>query len=143
MSVSRPSQGYAHRLIYPISFRVTDIRTDNGVVLIIWSTAESSITMMAASVPVLRTLLRHLPKSSKQAQTTSPKRTFTGDTLVQSQNMVVIESSNGANREKRISFWGRLGNEEKEIGHARMGSGQIWKVNEVAVEYESRGKEGV
>ena len=130
--------------LYLLLFIVTDIRTDNGVVLIIWSTAESTITMMAASVPVLRTLLLRQPsKSAKQPIAASPKRTFTGDTLVQNQNTVIIESSNGYSDTKRISFWGRLADEEREVDHVRMGSGQILRVNEVAVAYESRGKESV
>lgn len=128
------------RSILPALFSVTNIRADNGVVLIIWSTAESSITMMAASVPVLRTLLRQPSKSAKQPIATSPKRAFTGDTLVQNPNTVVIESSNRGSSEKGVSFWGKLGDEEKEVGHVRMGSGQIWRINEVAIEYETREK---
>ena len=113
---------------------------DHGVVLIIWSTAESAITMMAASVPVLRTLLRQ-PQTTKPTHATSPKRVPTSETFsMQSRSTVVIESSNRASGERRLSFWGMLGDEDKETGHVREGSGQIWKVNEVAVEYETKEK---
>lgn len=92
--------------------------------------------MMAASVPILRTLLRQAREPTKHALTTT-KRTGTAETFsAGSKNTVVIES-NRSSAERRISFWGLLG-EEKESGHSREGSGQIWRVNEVAVEYETR-----
>lgn len=95
--------------------------------------------MMAASVPILRTLLRQAPEPTKPptATMTMTRRTGTTESFsAGSKNTVVIES-NRSSAERRISFWGLLG-EEKDSGHSREGSGQIWRVNEVAVEYEPR-----
>lgn len=100
--------------------------------------------MMAASVPILRTLLRESPESTKQPFVTSPRRALTAESFsAQSQRTVVIESSNRGSGEKHLSFWGMLGDEEKEGGHVREGSEQSWRVNEVAVEYETRKKEDI
>lgn len=93
---------------------------------------------MAASVPILRSLLRQPQESMRQPLTTSPKRAATAESVMQSQSTVVIETSNRGSSEKRISFWGLLGEDEKGVGHVMEGSGQIWRVNEVAVEYEPR-----
>ena len=95
--------------------------------------------MMAASVPILRTLLRQTPESAKQPFTaTMTKRTATDETISMGNKSTVVIESNRSSSEKRVSFWGLLGDEEKSSGHAREGSGQIWRVNEVAVEYEPR-----
>ncbi len=91
------------------------------------------------SIPVLRTLLRQSTLSPKRAQqATITKRTLTADTFtMQGQNTVLIESLR-ASAEKRSSFWGVL-LDEKEEKSERVGAGEIWKVHEVAVEYETRG----
>lgn len=43
-----------------MSHHITDELTDHGYDLVIWGTAESATTIMAASIPVLRVLFRDI-----------------------------------------------------------------------------------
>lgn len=111
---------------------------DYGVVLIIWSTAESAITMMAASVPVLRSLLRQKSKSREKGSPIS-KEKFTAESFtMQSQSTVVIESRRVSS--DKVSFWrsgshSRAASRDVANGEVEPPMGQILQVNEVAVEY--------
>lgn len=102
--------------------------------LIIWSTAESAITMMAASVPVLRSLLHKKAKVSSQE---SPilKTKFTAESFtMQSQSTVVIESRR-VSADTRLPFWKSSDDRVSRDVANEPAMGQILQVNEVAVEY--------
>ncbi|SPO06835.1 uncharacterized protein DNG_09529 [Cephalotrichum gorgonifer] len=130
--------------------KIKDGDVYHGAVVIIWTSAEAAITMMAASVPILRTLLRqpavrsaarHPPKSL------SPKRAFTAESFSMQRQSTVLISCTRASSERTTSFWGMLRDEKEEEegrggggagGAEGSGAGGIWKVDEVVVEYEDR-----
>ncbi|KAK4185580.1 hypothetical protein QBC35DRAFT_389179 [Podospora australis] len=47
---------------------LTDVRIDDGVTLVIWGNAEAAVTIMAASVPLLRALVRTVGRPKKRGQ---------------------------------------------------------------------------
>ena len=118
------------------------------MVLIIWSTVESGITIMAASVPVLRSLLRQKQSSAKSPNPETPesKVKFAAESFtMQSQSTVVIESRRvSTSADSRLPFWrtsvlgGGGGSDDKAYakdGVPEPAMGQILQVSEVAVEY--------
>lgn len=124
---------------------VTDSALVDGVVLVIWSAAESSVTIMAASVPVLRSLLKN-SKSTKpkppplQARPFKKKPLFNPESFtMQSQSTVVIESKRRSVDTRRSFHWKSVSTSESASARASIEmppvEGKILQISEVAVEY--------
>jgi len=111
---------------------------DDGVVLVVWGTAESAVTIMAASVPVLRSLLAG-NKNKYKAPTPSPKgpkkMRFNPESFtMQSQSTVVIESRRRS-FDKERSYWKSESRSARTSLDMQPQEGTILQISEVAVEY--------
>ncbi|KAH8898213.1 hypothetical protein GQ53DRAFT_817506 [Thozetella sp. PMI_491] len=100
--------------------------------LIIWGTAESSVTIMAASIPVLRVLFRDIKSISRRYYISNQENGGTHTSrLVSSnpENKVIISAGAGSLVRKNTS------DSEKRI--VRDSQGHILQVTELAVEYHN------
>jgi hypothetical protein len=105
-------------------------------VLVVWSTAESAVTIMAASVPVLRSLLKSKTKYKPPSPSPMGQRmkfnpqSFT----MQSQSTVVIESRRRS-VDKEKSFWKSESRSARTSLDLQPQEGTILQISEVAIEY--------
>ncbi|KAK4149363.1 hypothetical protein C8A00DRAFT_47010 [Chaetomidium leptoderma] len=99
--------------------------------LIVWSAAESAVTIMAASIPVLRTLFRDLQTISKRHYGSSRRFTQTGSTNT---DVVEITCAPGC-----VEMTPTSGGNSSRL---RDSCGQILQKTEFAVTVEYRGGHG-
>ena len=120
---------------------------DDGVDLFIWGNAESSVTIVAASIPILRVLVREARTTarryyvSKDATSSgSGLRSKAGRTQT---NTVVISSGNlaSANRQANISKIQDDSSDKSILSdgpYRASGNSRIVRTKEVNVAYQSR-----
>ncbi|OIW28115.1 hypothetical protein CONLIGDRAFT_655703 [Coniochaeta ligniaria NRRL 30616] len=109
----------------------------DGVDLFIWGNAESCVTIIAASVPILRVLIRDVKTSyrnyyvsEQNDNNTAPNRSRT-----RGQNSVVVT----AGRRSHNPSTNKLDDgSEKSILDGRASPGKIVRRNEIVVEYQDR-----
>jgi hypothetical protein len=133
--------------------------TDDGIELTMWSTSEIAVTIMAASVPILRALLGERRKTKKQAKKFDPgsprsqwlpKYRFGGadNFEMQSRSTTIIEATHSHHSRShsdagagRKSLGGRsiLGSKERPEVEERAEpmDGTIVQTSEIKVEWES------
>lgn len=110
---------------------------DDGVDLFIWGNAESCVTIIAASVPILRVLIRDVKTSyrnyyvsEQNDNNTAPNRSRT-----RGQNSVVVT----AGRRSHNPSTNKLDDgSEESILDGRASPGKIVRRNEIVVEYQDR-----
>jgi len=112
---------------------------------VVWGIAEVSVTIMAASIPVLRVLFKDIKATTKRklGQSTSHSanrdKSFNSESRSMARNATVVTSGGS----KRVSFSqpyhpeGSLGqnNSEESLVQEKNSSGGILQTQEVAIEY--------
>lgn len=110
---------------------------DDGVDLFIWGNAESCVTIIAASVPILRVLIRDVKTSYRNYYVSeqNDNNTASKRSRVRGQNSVVVT----AGRRSHITSTNKLDDgSEKSILEGRASPGKIVRRNEIVVEYQDR-----
>ncbi|KZL85872.1 hypothetical protein CI238_11171 [Colletotrichum incanum] len=118
--------------------------TYDGSELAIWGTCESGVTIMAASIPVLRVLVRDVSSTARKYYGSSGIRTnrsrFGPGGGVQRSNTVTVTTSmrKGSFRRK----WDKLADDrsDKSIlgAESELEFGKIVRTNEIVVQYDTR-----
>lgn len=116
--------------------------SDDGSDLVIWGTCESGVTIMAASIPVLRVLVRDVASSARKYYGSSGTRTNgsrLGGGLARSNTVTVTTSTRkGSIRRK----WDRLADDKSDENAPGVASkpefGKIVMTNEIVVQYDTR-----
>ncbi|GKT94413.1 integral membrane protein [Colletotrichum tofieldiae] len=112
--------------------------------LAIWGTCESGVTIMAASIPVLRVLVRDVASTARKYYGSSGTRTSRsrfgpGDGMQRSNTVTVTTSmQKGSVRRK----WDKLADDrsDKSIlgAEPELEFGKIVRTNEIVVQYDTR-----
>lgn len=118
---------------------MSDFTSDDGSGLVIWGTAETAVTIVATTIPVLRVLIHGL--KGRPCRTTSTdewthKKTRTGrSTAVITADRSRFEQNNTSDMSQK--------HDDRSDWHIvpGAGDGKIMQTREVAVEYEDRGDE--
>src|SRR3569833_2847478 len=112
-------------------------KKDDGVDLFLWGNAESNVTIIAASIPILRVLIREV-KTSARRYYVSNGNTATGlrsngrtlnNTIVISGGAVQTQNSQKQDDQSDKSILG---------GADASRNGRIVRTNEINVEYRTR-----
>jgi hypothetical protein len=114
--------------------------TEDGVDLFIWGNAESSVTIIAASIPILRVLVREARTSARRYYMTkegasSATRSRNGRSQ---HNTVVISTGTGGVSRTVISKPKLDNSSDKSILSDPPANGKIMRTNEINVAYQSR-----
>lgn len=117
-----------------------NMEADDGIDLFIWGNAESCVTIIAASVPILRVLIRDVKTSYRNYYVSEHNDNTTASKHAKSrgQNSVVVT---GGCRSMNPSTNQLDDGSEKSILEGSASPGKIIRRNEVVVEYQDR-KEG-
>ncbi|GKT44345.1 uncharacterized protein ColSpa_04526 [Colletotrichum spaethianum] len=112
--------------------------------LAIWGTCETGVTIVAASIPVLRVLIRDVATSARKYYGSSGTRTnksrFSPGSSLPRSNTVTVTSApqKGSIRRK----WDRLADDQSDksiLGaEPELEFGKIVRTNEIVVEYDTR-----
>lgn len=116
----------------------TEPGTDDGVDLFIWGNAESCVTIIAASIPILRVLVRDAKTSYRSYYVSEPNdnnNTALTGSRVRGQNSVVVT---GGRRDSNHAGNKLDDGSEKSILGGSTSPGKIIRKNEVVVEYQDR-----
>lgn len=106
----------------------------DGVVLFVWGNAESCVTIIAASIPILRVFARELKTSTRRYYATSGERDYATGTKRTRNNTVVTATKSRLARDKSEEW-----SDSKSILDERVSSpGKIIATSEIAVEYRPR-----
>ncbi|EXF72978.1 hypothetical protein CFIO01_04684 [Colletotrichum fioriniae PJ7] len=117
--------------------------TYDGSDLVIWGTVESGVTIMAASIPVLRVLIRDVASTARKYYGNSATRTNGsrfGGGLTRTNTVTVTTSTTrkGSIRRK----WDKLADDRSDksiLGvEPEPGFGKIVRTNEIVVQYDTR-----
>lgn len=90
---------YASYPLYPLEELPrsnADLQTDNICELIVWGSAETAVTIVAVSIPVLRTLLKEVKAASSPRQNISGANTDISlkmSRIVQTRTITVISEA--------------------------------------------------
>lgn len=114
---------------------------DDGVALFIWGNAESCVTIIAASIPVLRVLVRDAKTSARkyyvsQGATDTYAQDYTRRSRLLSHNNTVVVTARGSQRTspgQKQDDWS-----DKSILDGNTTPGRILQTNMVAVEFQDR-----
>jgi hypothetical protein len=107
------------------------------VTLVIWSNAEATVTIIAASIPILRSLLKQArPPPAPRARPFVPYKYPTDDFDMQSRGTVTIESRGRSSWRGSHLSWTWEDAKDNKIAEAN--AGKILQIQEVAVEYDYR-----
>ncbi|OLN81960.1 hypothetical protein CCHL11_08634 [Colletotrichum chlorophyti] len=119
--------------------------TYDGSDLVIWGTCESSVTIVAASIPVLRVLVRDVASTARKyyrgSSATRTNASRFGGGVTRSNTVTV--STNPATRKGSIrKKWDKLADDRSDKSILGVDSepefGKIVRTNEVVVEYDVR-----
>ena len=102
---------------------------DNSVALVIWGAAESAVTIMAASIPVLRTLFRDVKVTINRIYAPDQSNATKASKFDRSQNNTVTVSAGGSSRLEEET------RESNEKAYVRESMGAIVQTMEIEVEY--------
>jgi len=107
-----------------------------------WTNAEIAVTIMAASVPILRVLLKNSHGAAPRGGAFLPQYKYTEDTGfdLQSRSTVIIESrGRRSTRASRINLgWKREEVSESRSSFEEPPAGKVLQIHEVAVEFEEK-----
>lgn len=116
--------------------------TDDGVDLFIWGNAESCVTIIAASIPILRVFVREAHTSAKKYYVSAEGGTYadqrskkSGRGGVQSRDNTTLVASTQHSRSARRNGDDDL-SDKSILGGLSHDGKHIVQTNEVAVEYE-------
>jgi hypothetical protein len=112
-------------------------QADDGIDLFIWGNAESCVTIIAASIPILRVLIRDVKTSYRNYYVSeyNDNHTASKRSRVRGQNSVVVT---GGRRTHTTSSNKLDDGSEKSILEGRTSPGKIVRRNEIVVEYQDR-----
>jgi hypothetical protein len=122
----------------------------DGVVLFIWGNAESCVTIIAASIPILRVLVREVSTSARRKYYISREgnSSVTGAgvsakrTKMRSQTNTVVVTGGPRSRIDQALSGNTKGStddwSDKSILEGRASPGKIVQTNEINVEYQDR-----
>lgn len=110
---------------------------DDGIDLFIWGNAESCVTIIAASIPILRVLIRDVRTTYRNYYVSeqNDNLTATRRSRTRGQNSVVVT----AGRRNNSDSTNKLDDgSEKSILEGRASPGKIVRRNEISIEYQDR-----
>lgn len=109
----------------------------DGVILFIWGNAESCVTIIAASIPILRVFAREIKSSTKRYYATNGAETrdYGQGTRRTRNNTVVVTAIRSQNSHEKSDDW----SDDKSILDKQASPGRIVRKDEIAVEYRTRG----
>jgi len=106
----------------------------DGVILFIWGNAESCVTIIAASIPILRVFARDIKTTTMRYYATGADTRGYGEGTKRTRNntVVVTATRSRAGREKQDDW------SDKSILDNQKSPGRIMQTNEIEVEYRTR-----
>lgn len=110
---------------------------DDGVDLFIWGNAESCVTIIAASVPILRVLIRDVKTSYRNYYVSEQNDNDTASkrSRIRGQNSVVVTAGHRSHNPSANKL---DDGSDKSILDGRASPGKIVRRNEIVVEYQDR-----
>ncbi len=108
---------------------MTSLLTDDGVDLFIWGNAETNVTIIAASIPILRVLVREVKSSARRYYASRDNPTALRSHGRTHANTVTI-SSRAAPRSQKMDD-----QSDRSILDETPRPGHILQTSEVAIEY--------
>lgn len=120
--------------VHLFSLTLTNIPPDDGVILFIWGNAESCVTIIACSIPILRVFARDIKTTTMRYYTAAGGTNAYGDDTKRTRNntVVVTASRSRMGREKQDDW------SDKSILDNQKSPGRIMQTSEVEVEYRTR-----
>ncbi|KAB5578193.1 hypothetical protein GE09DRAFT_953002 [Coniochaeta sp. 2T2.1] len=109
----------------------------DGIDLFIWGNAESCVTIIAASIPILRVLIRDVKTSYRNYYVSEQNDNQTGTrrSRTRGQSSVVVTAGRRNNSDSKNKL---DDGSEKSILDGRASPGKIVRRNEIVVEYQDR-----
>ena len=123
--------------------------TDDGIDLFIWGNAESAVTIIAASIPILRVLVREVRSTARRYYVS--KEGGTGSSGLRSRtgrntqhNTVVISGGNLTSSRHHSHVPSKVQDDSSDKSilsdgpYSKNANGRIVRTNEINVAYQSR-----
>jgi len=114
--------------------------TDDGIDLFIWGNAESAVTIIAASIPILRVLVREVRSTARRYYVS--KEGGTGSNT--QHNTVVISGGNLTSSRHHSHVPSKVQDDSSDKSilsdgpYSKNANGRIVRTNEINVAYQSR-----
>jgi hypothetical protein len=101
-----------------------------------WSHAEAAVTIIAASIPILRALLKRDPQAPPSPSPANRARFFSEEKFtMQSQSTVVIESRRRSADQIAEMTWAPENRSNRNSMEDHPHPGKILQISEIAIEY--------
>jgi hypothetical protein len=105
----------------------------DGIVLFIWGNAESCVTIIAASIPILRVFARDIKTTTRRYYATGAETYGPGTKRTRNNTVVVTATRSRAGREKQDDW-----SDKSILDNQNNSAGKIMHTSEVVVDYRTR-----